>query len=71
MAFYKVALRLSCTTTVAVSVVISVVGFFIRPAIGAIEPFRHERRAVRATDAWGGMRTDWTAVADCYEWSLK
>ena len=55
----------------AVSVVISVVGFFIRPAIGAIEPFRHERRAARATDAWGGMRTDWTAVADCYEWSLK
>ena len=28
------------------------------------EPFAHERRAALATDAWGGMRVDWTAVAD-------
>ena len=28
------------------------------------EPFTHERRAALATDAWGGMRVDWTAVAD-------
>ena len=27
-------------------------------------PFTHERRAAYATDAWGGMRVDWTAVAD-------
>ena len=26
--------------------------------------FPHERRAALATDAWGGMRVDWTAVAD-------
>ena len=26
--------------------------------------FTHERRAAYATDAWGGMRVDWTAVAD-------
>ena len=71
MAFYKVVLRLSCTTTVAVSGVISVVGFFIRLSIGANEPFRYERLAALATDAWGGKRVDWTAVADCYEWILK
>ena len=29
-----------------------------------LEPFAHERRAALATDAWGGMRTDWTAVVD-------
>ena len=29
-----------------------------------LEPFAHERRATLATDAWGGMRTDWTAVVD-------
>lgn len=45
-------------------IVIVVVGVLIRPAIGAPEPFRHERRAALATDAWGGMRVDWTAVAD-------
>ena len=28
------------------------------------EPFTHVRRAALATDAWGGMRVDWTAVAD-------
>ena len=28
------------------------------------EPFAHERRAALATDAWGGMRVDWTVVAD-------
>lgn len=27
-------------------------------------PFTHERRSAYATDAWGGMRVDWTAVAD-------
>ena len=27
-------------------------------------PFTHERRAAYVTDAWGGMRVDWTAVAD-------
>ena len=27
-------------------------------------PFTHKRRAALATDAWGGMRVDWTAVAD-------
>lgn len=27
-------------------------------------PFTHERRAALATDAWGGMRADWSAVAD-------
>ena len=26
--------------------------------------FAHERRAALATDAWGGMRVEWTAVAD-------
>ena len=26
--------------------------------------FPHERRAALATDAWGGMRVDWTAVVD-------
>ena len=26
--------------------------------------FAHERRAAYVTDAWGGMRVDWTAVAD-------
>ena len=26
--------------------------------------FSHERRAALATDAWGGMRVDWSAVAD-------
>ncbi len=29
-----------------------------------LEPFAHERRAALATDAWGGMRVDWTAVVD-------
>jgi hypothetical protein len=29
-----------------------------------VEPFAHERRAALWTDAWGGMRVDWTAVAD-------
>ena len=43
---------------------IAIAGALIRPAIGATEPFRHERRAALATDAWGGMRVDWTAVAD-------
>lgn len=28
------------------------------------ESFTYERRAALATDAWGGMRVDWTAVAD-------
>ena len=28
------------------------------------EPFMHERCAALATDAWGGMRVEWTAVAD-------
>ena len=28
------------------------------------EPFAHERRAALWTDAWGGMRVAWTAVAD-------
>ena len=28
------------------------------------EAFAHERRATLVTDAWGGMRVDWTAVAD-------
>ena len=28
------------------------------------EPFMHERRAALATDAWGGMRVEWTVVAD-------
>ncbi len=46
------------------AIVIVVAGVLIRPAIGAPEPFRHERRAALATDAWGGMRVDWTAVAD-------
>jgi hypothetical protein len=27
-------------------------------------PFAHERRAALWTEAWGGMRVDWTAVAD-------
>ena len=27
-------------------------------------PFTHKRRAALATDAWGGMRVDWTVVAD-------
>lgn len=27
-------------------------------------PFVHERRAAFVTDAWGGMRVDWSAVAD-------
>ena len=26
--------------------------------------FSHKRRAALATDAWGGMRVDWTAVVD-------
>ena len=43
---------------------IAIAGALIRPAIGATEPFRHERRAALATDAWGGMRVGWTAVAD-------
>lgn len=43
---------------------IAVAGVLIRPVIGAPEPFRHERRAALATDAWGGMRVAWTAVAD-------
>ena len=43
---------------------IAIAGALIRPAIGANEHFRHERRAALATDAWGGMRVDWTAVAD-------
>ncbi len=29
-----------------------------------VEPFAHERRAALWKDAWGGMRVDWTAVAD-------
>ena len=29
-----------------------------------VELFAHERRAALWTDAWGGMRVDWTAVAD-------
>ena len=29
-----------------------------------VELFAHERRATLWTDAWGGMRVDWTAVAD-------
>ena len=28
------------------------------------QPFTHERRAALAMDAWGGMRVDWTTVAD-------
>ncbi len=28
------------------------------------EPFAHERQAALAMDAWGGMRVDWTAIAD-------
>ena len=33
---------------------------------GAVRPnsFAHERRTALAADAWGGMRVDWTAVAD-------
>ena len=50
---------------------IAIAAALVRPAIGANEPFRYERRAALATDAWGGKRVDWTAVADCYEWSLK
>ena len=48
----------------SLAIVIAVAGVLIRPDIGAAEPFRHERRAALATDAWGGMRVDWTAVAD-------
>ena len=48
----------------SLAIVIAVAGVFVRLAIGAPEPFRHERRAALATDAWGGMRVDWTAVAD-------
>ena len=29
-----------------------------------VEPFAHERLAALWTEAWGGMRVDWTAVAD-------
>ena len=32
--------------------------------VAAAASFAHERRAALATDAWGGMRVDWTAVAD-------
>ena len=49
---------------ISFAIVIAFAGVFIRPAIAAPEPFRHERRAALATDAWGGMRVDWTAVAD-------
>ena len=45
-------------------IVIAAAGVFVRPAIGVAEPFAHERQAALATDAWGGMRVDWTAVAD-------
>ena len=45
-------------------IVIAAAGVFVRPGIGVAEPFAHERRAALATDAWGGMRVDWTAVAD-------
>ena len=48
----------------SLAIVIAVAGVVVRPAIGTPEPFRHERRAALATDAWGGMRVDWTAVAD-------
>ncbi len=48
----------------SLAIVIAVAGVLIRPDIGAAEPFRHELRAALATDAWGGMRVDWTAVAD-------
>ena len=48
----------------SLAIVIVVAGVFVRPAIGAPEPFRHELRAALATDAWGGMRVDWTAVVD-------
>ena len=30
----------------------------------AFAPFAHERRAALWTEAWGGMRVDWTVVAD-------
>ena len=48
----------------SLAIVIAVAGVLIRPDIGAAEPFRHELRAALATDAWGGMRVDWTAVVD-------
>lgn len=35
-----------------------------RRTVAQSESFVHERRAALATDAWGGMRVDWTAVAD-------
>ena len=48
----------------SLAIFIAVAGVLIRPDIGAAEPFRHELRAALATDAWGGMRVDWTAVVD-------
>ena len=48
----------------SLAIVIAVADVFVRPVIGVAEPFTHERRAALATDAWGGMRVDWTAVAD-------
>lgn len=52
------------TLRTRLAIVIAFAGVFVRPAIAAPDPFRHERRAALATDAWGGMRVDWTAVAD-------
>ena len=45
-------------------IIIAAIGVFVRPAIGVAESFAHERQSALATDAWGGMRVDWTAVAD-------
>ena len=40
----------------------TIVGWLLHPADSG--QFAHERRAAYATDSWGGMRVDWTVVAD-------
>ena len=49
---------------VVVSVAISAFTGIAAASTDTVEPFAHERRAALWTDAWGGMRVDWTAVAD-------
>ena len=49
---------------VVVSVAISAFTGIAAAPTDTVEPFAHERRAALWTDAWGGMRVDWTAVAD-------
>ena len=39
-------------------------GTVVRKSVVTTTPFTHERRAALWSDAWGGLRVDWTAVAD-------